>query len=201
GELATDLPVPVNGFAISTGLHVSIVWGSKSVGLYVEVAAGFDAVLGFDPFRLTGILYIRGTLHVFIIDLSACANLTVDIGEKPDRSKVSRIWGEICGRIEFLFFTIEGCVDFAIGASSVPPVAPPDLFQSLRLVSRSPSLAMGTGVDKPIDGAIAEGIKSVAMPAAPPDPTAEDAPMNQRRGPIDAIPLRMLALPPGGGGR
>src|SRR5262249_34022678 len=95
GEIADELPVPVNGFTSSTGLRVSIVWGSKSVGLYAEVAAGFDAVLGFDPFRLTGILYIRGTLHVFIIDLSAWANLTVDIGEKPDHSKVSRISGEI----------------------------------------------------------------------------------------------------------
>ena len=69
GEIDSRLPTPVPGFAISTGLHVSIVWGSKSVGLYAEVAAGFDAVLGFDPFLLAGILYIRGTLHVFIIDL------------------------------------------------------------------------------------------------------------------------------------
>lgn len=76
--------------------------------------------------------------------------------------------GEICGRIEFLFFTIEGCVDFAIGASSVPAVAPPDLFQSLKLVSRSPALTVGTGVDKSIDGGIAEGVKANAQPAAPP---------------------------------
>src|SRR5690606_24322250 len=93
GDLNPDLPTPVKGFAISTGIHVSFVWGSKSVGLYAELAAGFDAVLGFDPFRLTGILYVRGTLHLFIIDISAWANLTVDIGEKPDRSKVSRISG------------------------------------------------------------------------------------------------------------
>jgi hypothetical protein len=204
GDLADGLPVPVNGFAISTGLHVSFVWGSKSVGLYAEVAAGFDAVLGFDPFRLTGILYIRGTLHVFIIDLSAWANLTVDIGEKPDGSKVSRISGQICGKIEFLFFTIEGCVDFAIGASSVPAVAPPPLFQSLRLVSRSPALAQGTGTDKSIDGGIAEGTLGEAAPGPPPDPPPPPTfpqqppviPMNQRRVPIDAIPLAMLAMPP-----
>lgn len=196
GELARELPAPVNGFAISAGLHVSIVWGSKTVGLYCEVAAGFDAVLGFDPFRLTGILYIRGTLHVFIIDLSAWANLTVDIGELPDGSKVSRITGEICGKIEFLFFSIEGCVGFTLGASSVPAVAPPELFASLRLVSRSPAHAVGTGVDKPIDAGIAEGIKGDAQPAAPPTPAPADAPMNARRVPIDAIPLAMLAMPP-----
>ncbi|MCC6589313.1 MAG: hypothetical protein IT168_21625 [Bryobacterales bacterium] len=204
GDLHSDLPVPVKGFAISTGLHVSFVWGSKSIRLYAEVAAGFDAVLGFDPFRLTGILYVRGTLHVFIIDLSAWANLTVDIGEKPDGSKVSRISGEICGRIEFLFFTIEGCVDFAIGSSSVPAVTPPELFQSLKLVSRSPALAVGTGVDKPIDGGIAEGVKADAQPPAPPDPPPPapvgqpqpEVPLTDRRVPIDAIPLVMMAMPP-----
>ncbi|HMF77154.1 MAG TPA: hypothetical protein VK604_15960 [Bryobacteraceae bacterium] len=204
GDLADGLPVPVNGFAISTGLHVSFVWGSKSAGLYAEVAAGFDAVLGFDPFRLTGTLYIRGTLHVFIIDLSAWAHLTVDVGKKPDGSKVSRISGEICGKVEFLFFTIEGCVDFAIGDSAAPAVEPPPLFESLRLVSRSPALAIGTGVDKTIDGGIAEGTKAEAAPppppaSPPPAPIGQPQPqvaMNQRRVPIDAIPLAMLSMPP-----
>jgi hypothetical protein len=204
GDLDSNLPVPVQGFAIATGLHVSFVWGSKSVGLYAEVAAGFDAVLGFDPFRLTGILYIRGTLHVFIIDISAWANLTADIGELPDGSKVARVSGQICGRIEFLFFTVEGCVDFAIGASSVPAVVPPELFQSLKLVSRSPALAVGTGVDQPIDGSIAEGVKAAVAPGPPPDPpppapigqAQPEIPMTQRRVPIDAIPLAMLAMPP-----
>ncbi|WP_224792163.1 hypothetical protein, partial [Pseudomonas fluorescens] len=157
-EIADALPA-VTGFAISTGLHVSIVWGSKSVGLYAQVAAGFDAVLGFDPFLLAGKLYLRGTLHLFILDLSAWADLTVEIGELPDKSKVSRISGEICGKVEFFFFDIQGCVDFAVGATSVPAIAPPELFQSLRLVSRSPALAVGSGVDKAIDGGIAEGIK------------------------------------------
>lgn len=204
GEIASALYPPVNGFAISTGLHVSIVWGSKSVGLYAEVAGGFDAVLGFDPVRLTGVLYIRGTLHLFIIEISAWANLTVDIGEKPVDTQVSKIWGEICGRVEFLFFTIEGCVDFSLGDESGPkPVAPP-LFQSLRIVSRTPALAVGTGVDKGIDTGIAEGVEAVNAPAPPPAPPPPapvgqpqpDVPLTQRRSPIDAIPLVMLAMPP-----
>lgn len=194
-EIAEALPA-VTGFAISTGLHVSIVWGSRSVGLYAEVAAGFDAVLGFDPFLLAGKLYLRGTLHLFILDLSAWADLTVIIGELPDKSKVSRISGQICGKIEFLFFEIEGCVDFAVGETAVPVAAPPELFESLRLVSRSPALATGSGVDKAIDAGIAEGIKSDTQPPAPVDPPPPDAPMTARRVPIDAIPLAMLAMPP-----
>ncbi len=83
-------------------------------------------------------------------------------------------------------------------------MAPPELFQSLRLVSRSPALAVGTGVDKAIDGGIAEGIKGDVAPAPPPNPPPAaplgqpqpDVAMNQRRVPIDAIPLAMLAMPP-----
>jgi len=204
GDLKSDLPVPVKGFAIATGLHVSFVWGSKKIRLYAELAAGFDAVLGFDPFRLTGILYVRGTLHLFIIDISAWANLTVDIGELPDNSRVARVSGEICGRIDFFFFTIKGCVNFAFGVESIPAIPPPRLFESLKLVSRSPALAVGTGVDKPIDGSIAEGIEAPAAPSPPPDPPPPapigqpqpQLPMTQRRVPIDAIPLVMLAMPP-----
>ena len=205
GEIASSLPTPVQGFAISTGIHVSFVWGSKSVGLYAEIAGGFDAVLGFDPFMLAGMLYIRGTLHLFIIDISAWANLTVEVGElPPPTGKVSRIHGEICGKIEFLFFEIKGCVDFTLGSSSSPVVAPPPLFQSLRLVSRTPALAKGTGVDKSIDGGLAEGILGDAQPPAPPAPPPPapigqpqpDVPLNQRRVPIDAIPLAMMAMPP-----
>ena len=117
---------------------------------------------------------------------------------------MARVSGEICGRLEFLFFTIEGCVDFAFGASSVPTAAPPELFQSLKLVSRSPALAAGTGVDKPIDSGIAEGVESTSAPSPPPDPPPPapigqpqpEIPMTQRRVPIDAIPLVMLAMPP-----
>lgn len=204
GDLKSDLPAPVKGFAIATGLHVAFIWGSKSVRLYAEVAAGFDAVLGFDPFRLTGILYVRGTLHLFIIDISAWANLTVDIGELPNGSRVARVSGEICGRVEFLFFSIEGCVDFAFGVSSTPTIKPPPLFQSLKLVSRSPALAAGTGVDKPIDGSIAEGVEAASAPSPPADPPPPapigqpqpQVPLTQRRAAIDAIPFVMLAMPP-----
>jgi hypothetical protein len=203
GEISSELPTPVPGFAISTGIHVSFVWGSKSVGLYAEIAGGFDAVLGFDPFLLAGMLYIRGTLHLFIIDISAWANLHVEVGEKPS-GKVSRIWGEICGRVSFLFFEIEGCVDFSIGPSSSGSIEPPPLFESLKIVSRTPALAKGTGVDKPIDATLAEGIESAGEPAFPPAPPPPapigepqpTIPLTERRVPIDAIPLAMFAMPP-----
>ena len=65
---------------------------------------------------------VRGTLHVFIIDLERLGRPPVDIGEEPDGTKISRISGQICGRIEFLFFTIEGCVEsFSLGDPAFSP--------------------------------------------------------------------------------
>jgi hypothetical protein len=175
----------VSGFSIATGLHVSFVWGSKSIGLYAELAAGFDAIVGFGPFCLAGVLYVRGSLHLFIIDISAWAELRVAVGEDAQGNKLSRIEGEICGRIDFFFFSIEGCVGFALGASSVPVPEPPPLATGLKLISRSPALVVGTGTDKPIDGGIGDGVEAPAAPAG-------GLPIV----PIDAIPVLMMAFPP-----
>ena len=174
----------VTGFAIATGLHISFTWGGGP--LYAQLAAGFDAVVGFSPFRMAGILVVRGSLHLFIIDISAWAELNVDVGTKADGSNIAKIWGEICGRVEFLFFSIEGCVSFSLGGDSVPIPDPPALVKSLKLISRSPALVLGTGVDKPIDGSIGDGVASDAQPADDKLPVV----------PIDAIPALLMAMPP-----
>jgi len=44
----------VSGFSIATGLHVSFLWGSKSIGLYAELAAGLDALRGVVPAQVEG---------------------------------------------------------------------------------------------------------------------------------------------------
>lgn len=174
----------VTGFSIATGLHVSFIWGSKPAGIYAELAAGFDAIVGFDPFRFAGILYVRGSLHLWIISISAWANLMVDLGEDAGGNQISRIAGEICGEIDFFFFTISGCVDFEIGADSVPVPDPPKLAKSLKLISRSPALVVGTGTDRAIDGGIGDGKEGASAPA--------DLPVV----PIDTIPVVMMSSPP-----
>ena len=175
----------VSGFSIATGLHVSFLWGSKSIGLYAELAAGLDAIVGFSPFCLAGVMYVRGSLHLFIIDISAWAELRVAVGEDAAGNKLSRIEGEICGRIDLFFFSIEGCVGFALGAAGVPVPDPPALATGLKLVSRSPALVVGTGTDKPIDGGIGDGVEATAAPAS-------GLPVV----PIDALPVLMMAFPP-----
>ena len=151
-----NLPA-VTGFSVAAGLHVSFTWGGGP--LFARLAAALDAIVGFAPFRLAGILSVRGTLHLFIVDIGAWAELQVAVGDDSAGGKVARIDGKICGRVEFLFFAVEGCLDFALGDDSVPIPDPPDLVKSLKLVSRSPALVLGTGVDKPIDCGIGDGVR------------------------------------------
>ena len=136
----------VSGVAVAVGLEVTIVWGNTSINLYLRATAGFNAVLGFDPFYVGGTLYVRGELHLFIISISASASLTVQIGTRSDGSEISRIDGEICGEVDLFFFSVKGCVDFHIGETSeIVPLAP-DLIKSVVLVGRSPALVVGTGI-------------------------------------------------------
>lgn len=178
-----DLPA-VTGFSLATGLHVSITWGSTDIGLYVRVAAGFDAVVGFEPFRIAGKIFLRGELHLFIISISAYAELAADVGTRGDGSKVSRIDGDVCGEIDLFFFSIEGCVHFHLGEDAVPPPPPPPLIKSLKLISRSPATVTGTAVDKPVDGGLGDGVEGATLPG------------NLPVVPIDAIPVLMMSAPP-----
>ena len=183
----------VSGFSVAVGLHVSYTWGIDP--LYARLAAAFDAVLGFAPFRLAGIMTVRGTLHLFILDISAYAELDVDVGDVDDtdtdtdtghRHHVARISGKVCGRVHFLFFSLSGCVHLTVGSDAVPLAAPPALVASVKLISRSPALVVGTGVDQPINSVLANAFEAGSGPAPAHLPTV----------PIDAIPALMMKMPP-----
>ena len=186
-----SLPKPA-GFVISAGLHVSMVWGSKSIGLYAELAAGFDAILGFSPLLVAGELYARGELKLFIISISASATLNVRLGELPDdpESTGYRIHGEVCGSIDLFFFEIEGCVDFTIEEDQPPDIAIPTLVSGVTLVGRSPALVHGTASDGPVDAGLGQAPEGAAQPAEDKLPVV----------PIDAIPVIEFSAPPMAGG-
>ncbi|MDQ3675642.1 MAG: hypothetical protein M3401_02380 [Actinomycetota bacterium] len=186
-DLPTNVPTP-GGFAIATGLHVSMVWGSKSVGLYAELAAGFDAVLGFSPLLVAGEIYARGELRLFVISISASATLNVRLGQPPGQPEQSgyRISGEVCGSIDLFFFEIEGCVDFTIEDNQPPDVVIPTLVEGVTVVSRSPALVHGSASDDPVDAGLGEAHASGAQPADDKMPAV----------PINAIPVVMFAAPP-----
>ncbi len=194
----------VNGTGLAVGLEVSLIWGNTSINLYLRVTAGFNAVLGFDPFYVGGLLYLRGELRLFIISLSASAGLTTQIGQKIElisnvevRTEISRIDGEVCGKLDLFFFTLKGCVDFHIGEDHkiLPPA--PDLVTAVSLVSRSPALVQGTGVDRGIDSQIGTAVAADSEPAH--DPAAEgdtDSPNTMPVVPIDAIPVLTMSATP-----
>ena len=178
----------IHGVGLAVGLEVSILWGNRSIGLYLRATAGFNAVLGFEPFYVGGLLYVRGELRLFVVSISASAQLTVQIGEKADGSKLARIDGEICGEVDLFFFTVKGCVDFHLGVQSQITPPAPLLLRSATLVSRSPALVVGTGVDKGIDSKLGDGLAQTNAPAH------DDAKLVTV--PIDAIPLlTMSAIP------
>ncbi|MEO1732510.1 MAG: hypothetical protein AAFR45_02600 [Pseudomonadota bacterium] len=189
----TNLPAlsEITGFGIAAGLEVSLIWGNTSINLYLKVTAGFNAVIGFDPFYVGGHLYLRGELKLFIISLSASAALVVQVGERADGTEVSRIDGEVCGKLDLFFFSIEGCVDFHIGEDDTIEPAPPTLFAGASVVSRTPALVEGTGVDRGIDSKLGdmfqEGVDDANVKPLPVVP-------------IDAIPVLSFAMPPLDGG-
>jgi large repetitive protein len=182
-----SLPKPA-GFAISTGLHVSMVWGSKSIGLYAELAAGFDAILGFSPLLVAGELYGRGELRLFIISISASATLNVRLGELPGQPDETgyEIHGEVCGSIDLFFFEIEGCVDFTLKDKAPPDIVIPTLVGGITVVGRSPALVHGTATDGPVDAGLGKAVEASAQPAEADMPVV----------PIDAIPVIEFSAPP-----
>lgn len=178
----------VSGVGLAVGLEVSITWGNQQINLYLRATAGFNAVLGFDPFYVGGLLYVRGELHLFVVSISASAELTVQIGTLSDGTEVSRIDGEICGEFDLFFFSIKGCVDFHLGEDNAIVPAAHDLVRAVSLVSRSPALVVGTGVDKGIDSKIGDALRQGAQPAMDAKGLAVV--------PIDSIPVISLSATP-----
>jgi len=126
-------------------------------------------------------------LRLFIISIDASAELDIlVVGHTGSFS--THIHGEACGHVDFFFFSIEGCVSITIG----PDNAKPDLFnlvQKLSIKSRSPALLVGTGVDKPIDTSLGEGLQQDGQPGG-------DAFNHLPIVPIDSILVLGVALPP-----
>ena len=102
--------------------------GSKSVGLYLEVAAGFDAILGLDP-----VLSRRDHLRArraAALDRRHQRERGADgagrhaRGRRRHRSRDPYVHGEVCGSVDFFFFEVEGCVSLTIGNPTTPTPDP-----------------------------------------------------------------------------
>lgn len=184
------LPVSTSGLTIAVGFHLQcVLMGSKSVGLYLEVAGGFDAIVALDPLVIAGKIYVRGELRLFIIGISASAELTVLVGRQrlPNNTEVERTYvhGEVCGKVDFFFFSVKGCVSLTLGDSPPPPPIAAPLVAGVKLVSRSPALIEGAATDRALDGVLADALNE-AQAGSTPMPSV----------PLDAVPVILFNSPP-----
>jgi len=190
GVTIPGLPPITHGLAIGVGFHIQcVLMGSKTVGLYLEVAAGFDAILGFDPFFLGGKIYVSGELRLFIISIGASAELTVLVGKRivnGHEEQQPYVHGEVCGRVDFFFFSVKGCVSLTIGAEPDKTPIPVDLVAGVTLISRTPARLEGTGTEGSIDGKLADAF-SVEHPA--PGTSVPGVP-------LDAVPVVLFRTAP-----
>ena len=173
----------------AAGFRSSFIWGNTDIGLYLRIASGFDVGIGFAPLFFAGRIFIEGELRLFIVSIEASGKLTF-----RSNGVDTLLDGEICGRVSFFFFSVKGCVGFAIGTDpSAPPV--PDPIRDLLLQSRSPALIEGTGVDRGIDTVLCHGTTDGSVPVV--EVRDGDTVIEQDVFvPIDAIPLVQFEVAP-----
>ena len=182
----------IKGFAIALGVAASFTWGDVDDGLYLRIGGGMDAVLGFDPFILAGNIYVAGELRLWVVSVGADASLTVIVTEQPGSpgsdglpDLAIYVHGRACGHVDLFFFEVSGCVDIEISGPKVDPTLP-SLVEKVSLQSRSPALAQGSGVDRPIDASLGEATAVTGYPGDGAVPWV----------PIDAIPVISMTVPP-----
>jgi large repetitive protein len=158
-------PSQLTGFSIMTGVSVSFLWGSRSSGLYLSVGASIDVGIGFEPIMFEGHLKLWGELHLWIIGIEADAELKVAAGQKGN-DNIVLIDGEVHGRIDLFFFSIEGSVHVTLGDSPDSPPAPPPLVTGVSLQSRAAALLTGVSSDRPIDGKLSDAHSDGPAPQA-----------------------------------
>jgi len=189
GDGIPDFPLVqggLHGFSLATGFALSLLWGNTNARLYVRATAGFDAGVGFTPFRFAGRVYLDGKLRLFIVSLSVHAELDLD-SDGTD----TRIDGEICGKVDFFFFSVKGCVHFGMGNVPGTPLPPPPI-RDLSLQSRSPALVEGTATDRGVDTVLCRGTDDGRVPVV----DDGEGGLRQVFVPIDAIALLQFEAAP-----
>ncbi|HEX5191935.1 MAG TPA: hypothetical protein VFW09_03970 [Solirubrobacteraceae bacterium] len=185
GGQEIDLPAPSNavlpGVAVALGLRASVIWGSESAGIYLEVTVGADLGVSFSPHLfIVGQIYLSGQLRLLIVSIGATGTFLIQ-APTPFYLDV-----RVCGSVSFFFFSISACVEFSIGSTTSPP-PPPALIGRMYLQSYAPVIPSGQGGSRPIDASLGDATETVASGL----PTL--APATQPSGlgpvPIDSVPV------------
>ncbi len=176
GGQEIDLPAPSNavlpGVAVALGLRAAVIWGSKSVGIYLEVTVGADLGVSFSPHLfIVGQVHLSGELKLLIVSIGATGDFLV---QAPDPFYLDV---RVCGSVSFLFFSFSACVEFSIGSTSSPP-PPPALIGRMYLQSYAPVIPSGQGGSRPIDASLGDATE-----------TAAGQPSGLGPVPIDSVPV------------
>ncbi len=180
-----DLPPPSSatlpGVAVALGLQASVIWGSESVGIYLEVVVGADIGVSFSPHLfIVGQIHLSGQLRLLIVSIGATGDFLL---QAPNPFYLSV---EVCGSVSFFFFSISACVQFTIGSTSSPP-PPPALIGRMYLQSYAPVIPSGQGGSRPIDASLGDATESVA--AGLPTLSPATQPSSLGSVPIDSVPV------------
>jgi hypothetical protein len=109
----------LNGFSIGFGAGWTMQWGAGP--LYLRASAKILAGLGTKPLTIVAGLFIEGELRLFIVSVSVRGNVRALITEQAQTFS-----GEFCGKVDFFFFSVEGCVSVEFGSGNDPGVPVPD---------------------------------------------------------------------------
>jgi hypothetical protein len=180
-----DLPAPSNavlpGVAVALGLQASVIWGSESVGIYLEVTVGASIGVSFSPHLfIVGEIHLSGQLKLLIVSIGATGDFLIE-APTPFYLDV-----KVCGSVSFFFFSISACVEFSIGGTTDPP-PPPALIGRMYLQSYAPVIPSGQGGSRPIDASLGDATETVA--SGLPSLTPASQPSTLGPVPIDSVPV------------
>jgi hypothetical protein len=126
-KLGGDPDFQLDGFSIGFGAGWGFKWGGGPI--YLRASAAVYVGLGTRPFVLMGKVKVEGELRLIIVSVSVSGEITVRLADNGSYLK-----GKFCGKVSFLFFDIEGCVEFTIqGGSDPPPPNPGPLVSAMSL--------------------------------------------------------------------
>ncbi len=109
----------LNGFSIGFGAGWAMRWGGGPI--FLRASAKILAGLGTKPLTIVAGLFIEGELRLIIVSVSVRGNVRALITEQAQVFS-----GEFCGKVDFFFFSVEGCVDLKFGNGDDPEVPVPE---------------------------------------------------------------------------
>jgi len=111
-----------DGFVVAFGFSLQNTFGVKPV-LWAELHASLDLLVGSKPPTLAGFGRAGGSLHLGPFSLGVQAQVTFVVTDGD-----SHFWAEVTGRVELLFFEVEGTVTISFGSDppTLTTVPPPD---------------------------------------------------------------------------